>query len=130
MVIPYLFECYKNQTPAQISAGEQTRDFVYIDDCVDGLLLLGLRADLAGECFNLGSGTEVKLKEVAEEIARLTGYQGDLGLGSRPYRAAEVMRHKESVAKALDKLGWQAQISLADGLARTYMWWQGENGER
>jgi nucleoside-diphosphate-sugar epimerase len=129
MVIPYLFDCYKKKQPANISPGEQTRDFVYIDDCVEGLLILGTRRDLSGECFNLGSGSAVKLKQVAEEIARLTGYDGDLGLGARPYRSPEVMQHKESVVKALDKLGWQAKISLVDGLQRTYKWWQDQKGE-
>jgi dTDP-glucose 4,6-dehydratase len=129
MVIPYLFDCYRKKQPANISPGEQTRDFVYIDDCLEGLLILGSRPDLAGECFNLGSGFEVKLKRVAFDIAKLTGYEGDLGLGSRPYRSPEVMEHKESVVKALDKLGWQADTSLADGLLSTCQWWQSQNGE-
>jgi nucleoside-diphosphate-sugar epimerase len=126
MVIPYLFDCYQKKQPAQISPGEETRDFVYIDDCVEGLLMLGARPDLAGECFNLGSGVEVKLKRVAFDIARLAGYDGDLGLGSRPYGLVEVMEHKESPAKALDKLGWQAETSFSDGLLSTYQWWQSQ----
>jgi len=127
MVIPYLFDCYSKKVPAQISPGEQTRDFVYIDDCIEGLLKLGARADLAGECFNLGSGLEVKLKEVAAEIARLSQYDGELGLGSRPYRSSEVMQHKESVEKALKSFGWQARVPLKDGLAMTYDWWQSQS---
>jgi len=127
MVIPYLFDCYTKKSPAQISPGEQTRDFVYIDDCIDGLLKLGARPDLAGECFNLGSGVEVKLKDVAQEIARLSQYDGDLGLGSRPYRSSEVMHHRESVEKALNSFGWQARVPLKDGLAKTYGWWQAQN---
>ncbi|MBS1992966.1 MAG: NAD-dependent epimerase/dehydratase family protein [Cyanobacteria bacterium SZAS LIN-3] len=126
MVIPYLFDCYKKKVPAQISPGEQTRDFVYVDDCIEGLLMLGARPDLAGECFNLGSGREVKLKEVAAEIARLSQYDGDLGLGSRPYRPAEVMHHRESVEKAREKFGWQARTPLNDGLSSTWHWWQKE----
>ncbi|MBU6451734.1 MAG: NAD(P)-dependent oxidoreductase [Cyanobacteria bacterium REEB67] len=124
MVIPYLFDCYSRKKAAEISPGEQTRDFLYIDDCVDGLARLGSRAELAGECFNLGCGEEVKLKDVAEEIARLCGYEGDLGLGSRPYRCPEVMRHRQSVAKALDKLDWRAVVDLKEGLQRTHQWWQ------
>lgn len=124
MVIPYLFECYINKKPAILTRGEQTRDFVFIDDCLAGLSLLGTRPELAGKIYNLGSGHSYPLASVAAQIARLCSYEGDLGLGKKPYRTADVMHHQEDCRKTEQELGWKALVSLEEGLRRTFDWWQ------
>jgi len=129
MVIPYLFNSYlSGKTPA-LSPGEQTRDFVYIDDCIDALATLGLRPDLAGHIFNLGSSTESKLKDIAEKIAALCEYAGATGIGASDYRKAEVMRHKECCLKARDYFGWEAKVDIESGLSKTFQWWQAEKAQ-
>jgi len=124
MVIPYLFDNYLKGNSPLLSPGEQTRDFVYIDDCIEALMALGLRPDLTGQIYNLGSATESKLKDIAEEIASLCKYIGPNGIGSSSYRQAEVMRHLECCDKAKAEFGWQAKTTIAAGLQKTYAWWQ------
>jgi GDP-D-mannose 3', 5'-epimerase len=100
--------------------GEQTRSFCYIDDCVVGLYKL-MRSDYA-EPLNLGQDRMISINGLADLIAacagieverhHVTGPQGVRGRNSDNTRLREV-------------LGWQPQISLEDGLARTYDWIEG-----
>lgn len=130
MVIPYLFSHYlQNKVPA-LSPGEQTRDFVYIDDCIEALMALGLRFDLSGEIFNIGSGSQSKLKTVAEQIATLCNFAGQTGIGTSAYRKAEVMVHEECCQKIKSLLNWQAGTALEHGLQKTFDWWQQSLEER
>lgn len=126
MVIPYLFNHYLRGKVPALSPGEQTRDFVYIDDSIKALMALGLRRDLSGETFNIGSGSQSKLKDVAEKIAHLCNYSGATGVGTSDYRKAEVMVHEECCASIKAKAGWQAETALNVGLDRTCRWWQKE----
>jgi nucleoside-diphosphate-sugar epimerase len=97
--------------------GEQTRSFCYIDDCVEGLHRL-MRSDYH-EPLNLGQDRMVTVNELADMIADIAGIsikkvhvegpQGVRGRNSDNTRLREV-------------LGWEPQISLEDGLARTYAW--------
>ena len=97
--------------------GEQTRSFCYIDDCVEGLQRL-MRSDYH-EPLNLGQDRMVTVNELADMIADIAGIsiekvhvegpQGVRGRNSDNTRLREV-------------LGWEPQISLEDGLARTYAW--------
>ncbi len=129
MVIPYLFSSYLSGKAPALSPGEQTRDFVYVDDCIEALSILGLRPDLAGQIFNLGSSTESKLKDVAEKIAMLCRYEGATGIGDSEYRKAEVMRHKECCQKASEHFGWQAVTDIDSGLSKTYQWWHEQKAQ-
>ncbi len=122
MLVPYLFSCYRSAEPARMTAGEQSRDFVFIEDLTAALLLAGLRPDLSGQIFNIASQQEHKIKDVAATIAQICGYTGNLGLGSLPYRVPEVMNQVASAARAQRLLGWQARVELAEGLERTYRW--------
>jgi nucleoside-diphosphate-sugar epimerase len=121
-LISHLFENYMSGRPACLTHGEQSRDFIYIDDVVEALCLLGTRADLAGQVVNVGSGSEYRVKDVAVLVAELCRYQGKLGLGSRPARHPEVMRHMANIDKARKLLGWQPRVGLPEGLARTLAW--------
>ncbi len=97
--------------------GEQTRSFCYIDDCVRGIFAL-MRSDYAAP-LNLGQDRLVSINELADMVAELAGVtirkkhvpgpQGVRGRNSDNTRLREV-------------LGWEAEISLENGLRRTYLW--------
>ena len=98
--------------------GEPTREFLYVDDAARGLVLA---AESAGggssEPFNLGTGSEVSIRELAEAIAGLAGYDGETAWDtSRPDGQA---RRYLDVERARERLGFTAEVSLADGLRRT-----------
>lgn len=97
--------------------GEQTRSFCYIDDCVVGLYKL-MRSDFA-EPLNLGQDRMVTVNELADMIAEIAGIE----IVKRHIDGPQGVRGRNSDNTRLRRvLGWEPQISLEDGLARTYTW--------
>ncbi|RDD60140.1 NAD-dependent epimerase/dehydratase family protein [Ferruginivarius sediminum] len=102
------------------NGGVATRDFVYVDDIVEGLIACALNGG-AGEVYNLASGVETSIRDLAEKINALT--QNPKPLDIKPARDWDRSgRRYGSTRKAHDKLGFQARVDLDTGLARTIEW--------
>lgn len=115
--IPELLGALSRGEPFAMSPGEQRRDFLYVDDVVEGLLALA-RPEAAGEVFHLCAGEGARLLDVARAAQRLVG-RGVLQVGSLPYRPNEVMDQAMSNLKARQRLGWAPSVPLEEGLRRT-----------
>src|SRR3954451_20223122 len=101
--------------------GEPTREFLYVDDCVDGILAATERYDGA-DPVNLGTGEEIRIRDLAELIAELTGYDGEVVWDtSRPDGQP---RRKLDTTRAQERFGFEAQTSFREGLARTIAWYR------
>jgi UDP-glucose 4-epimerase len=96
--------------------GQQTRDFVYVGDCVTANLAALERG--SGTAFNIGTGREISIRDLFDVMAEVAGYTREPGYG--PARQGDVMRIALDPSRARDQLGWQAAMPLHDGLARTY----------
>jgi nucleoside-diphosphate-sugar epimerase len=97
--------------------GEQTRSFCYIDDCVEGIFKL-MNSDFA-EPLNLGQDRMVTINELADIISEIAGVR----IAKKHVSGPQGVRGRNSDNTLLRKvLGWEPQISLEDGLARTYQW--------
>ncbi len=97
-------------------SGRPMREFLHVDDAADGCVYLMEKGVNAG-LFNLGTGTDVSIRELAETIKSIVGLEGTLVFDSTkpdgtPRKLLDVSRMTE--------LGWQARISLREGIARTY----------
>lgn len=100
--------------------GIATRDFLYVADCVEALLLAAERYDGA-EPINLGSGREVRIAWVVEALKTITGFEGEIVWDhsqpdGQPRRVLNSLR-------ALHAIGWQASTKLEDGLRWTVEWY-------
>ncbi|MEJ2599194.1 MAG: GDP-L-fucose synthase [Anaerolineales bacterium] len=100
--------------------GSPTREFLYVEDAADGILLAAERYN-GEEPVNLGSGNEISIKDLAKLIARLTGLDGDLVWDTskpngQPRRALDVSR-------AAQYFGFRAQVPFEEGLRRTIDWY-------
>jgi GDP-L-fucose synthase len=96
--------------------GEPTREFLYVDDAARALLLCAERLDVS-DPVNIGTGTETRIKDLAEMICELTGYEGKTVWDSsrpdgQPKRYLDTSRAKELV-------GFEAEMPLEEGLRRT-----------
>jgi UDP-glucose 4-epimerase len=101
--------------------GSSTRDFIYVDDIVEGLVRAATVDGVVGDVFNLASGAEVTILEWAETINKLTGNHA--GIEHIPARAWDRSVHRfGSPAKAKAGLGFVAGTQPDDGLARTVEW--------
>ena len=107
--------------------GSPTREFLYVDDCVEGLLLAAEKPT-GPEPINLGTGDETSIRELAELVAELTGFAGrvvwDESMpNGQPRRSLDASRAREV-------LGFEARTRLRDGLERTIAWYRSERLER
>lgn len=102
-----------------MTAGEQTRDFVYVDDLVDALVAAALAENAVGRVVNIGSGEQVSIRRVAELAEQLAGTSDLVRPGTVPYRAGEQMSYCVDPTLAAELLGWRARTPLEEGLRRT-----------
>jgi GDP-L-fucose synthase len=103
--------------------GTPSREFLYVDDAARGLLLAAERLDVS-EPVNLGVGRETTIKDLAELIARLTGFEGELVWdASKP--DGQPKRYLD-VSRARELMGFEATVELEDGLARTIESFRGQ----
>lgn len=101
--------------------GSPTREFLYVEDAAEGILLAAERYN-GSEPVNLGSGMEISIRELAELIARLTGFEGRLVWDAskpngQPRRALDTSR-------AWEYFGFRAQMPFEGGLRRTIEWYR------
>ena len=101
-----------------VSAGEQLRDFCYVDDVVEGILRTLDVPEVCGQVINLASGIPVSIRAMIEHVCALVG-QGQPDFGKIPYRPGENMALWADTTLARELLGWQPQVSLEQGLAKT-----------
>jgi len=101
--------------------GNASREFLYVDDCAAAVLLAAELYDESAP-VNIGSGSEIKISELVQLIARLTGFTGEIRWQNdkpdgQPRRSLDVSR-------AVEKFGFRARVSLEDGLRRTLEWYE------
>jgi UDP-glucose 4-epimerase len=104
--------------------GEQTRDFVYVGDCVTANV--AALDSGSGMAFNIGTGRETSIRGIFDAMAEVAGYAHEPHFG--PARKGDVVRIVLDPGLARQKLGWAAAMPLHDGLARTYRFFS--NGAR
>ena len=101
--------------------GSSTREFLYAEDAAEGILLAAERYNDSQQ-VNLGSGYEISIKELAQTIARLTGFTGKIIWDTRQPNGQP--RRRLDVTRARALFGFAAQVSFAEGLQRTIEWYQ------
>jgi UDP-glucose 4-epimerase len=107
----------------EMTGGEQTRDFTYVDDVVEGYIRASLSERAIGQTFNLGAGKERPIKEVVLKVLELMGNPVRPLIGALPYRPREIWRLYADNNKARDLLGWRPRVGLEDGLRKTIAWY-------
>ena len=104
--------------------GGQTRDFTYVADTARGILAAGRADEAVGETINLGSGHEISINDLAQQVAAVTGAHNFRCEHDVP-RPGDVRRLYADTSKAKRLLGFTAQVSLRKGIAKVTDWYQG-----
>ena len=108
--------------------GNQTRDFIYIDDLIDAIVLAAMTPDIGGEVFQIASNSETSVREIAERLEGILKESGIVGVrtSSGGARAGDVMRNYSDTTKARTVLGWRPKVCLDDGLHKTVSYFQNQ----
>jgi nucleoside-diphosphate-sugar epimerase len=116
----FVYKALKHEALPVENGGVSTRDFIYVDDIVEGLLAGATRGE-AGEVYNLASGQETSILELAELVNELTGNPTPIAL--TPAREWDHSGQRYgSTEKAHKELGFECGVELREGLQRTVAW--------
>ncbi len=123
-VIPTIITQALTQEVIRLGNLEARRDLTYVSDTVAGFLKVAETPAVEGETFNLGTGSEIRIGDLADEVIELIG--NPLRIETEPERfrpeKSEVQRLISDNSWARERLGWEPQVSLRQGLQRTIEW--------
>ncbi len=122
-VIPcFISRFAEKKAPTVFGDGEQTRDFIYIDNCVDANLLAAENDNMVGDVFNVAGGEQFTLNQLLDELRNITGM--NLKAEYKPARAGDIRYSYASIDK-IRKFGYKPKIGFAEGLKKTVAYFTG-----
>jgi UDP-glucose 4-epimerase len=128
VLVRWMERIESGERPLIMGDGQQTADFVYVDDVARANLLAAV-SDIEGDTFNVGTGIATSLNELASTLARVMGKDAKPEYGEE--RSVNAIRQRRAdTTKAGRLLGFEAEVSLDEGLARLVSWWRAERGAR
>jgi UDP-glucose 4-epimerase len=120
-VIPlFIRRLLEDQELVVYGDGAQTRDFVFVTDLAQGLVLASEADGVGGEVFQLASGVETSVNELVSRLGEVAGREPIVR--REPPRAGEILRNYSMIDKARERLGYSPAVPLADGLRLTFEW--------
>jgi CDP-glucose 4,6-dehydratase len=126
-LIPYVMGCCWRGEVAQVSAGTQLRDWVYLDDVV-GLLTAAARSPAAfGQVLHAATGREHTVREAVEAVVEASGCPTPVVFGSQPLRPGEPERYLAAIERTRALTGWGPRFDLRAGIRQTWEWFRGRN---
>ncbi len=112
-----------------LGSGNQLKDYLYIDDTVEALLVTPERAKCVGEAYNIGLGESYTVLQIAEMMLKMLGLK-DVDVVTKGGKAwlGDVELTRPDVSKAERELGWKAKVGIKEGLERTMIWFEDKLG--
>ena len=100
--------------------GTATREFLYVEDCAEAIVAAMEKYD-SGQPINIGSGREISIEALVNEVAYITGYKGGIVYDSAKPNGQP--RRQLDVSKAKEAFGWESSTPLGEGLRKTVEWY-------
>jgi UDP-glucose 4-epimerase len=111
-----------------MGTGEETRDFTFVEDVVDGVLRAGVLEGAVGEAFNLATNTETRVIDLAQRILEMTESRSEIRyVGRREWDT--ITRRRASIEKARQLIGYEPTTTMDEGLEATIRWFR-DNWDR
>lgn len=123
MLIPYVIQKALLSQDIEMTKGEQTREFNYVTDIVDGYIRASVTPHALGEVINIGNAKEYKIIDVVRMILKMLGNPVKPKAGALAYRPGETMHFYCDNTKARTILKWKPKVSLEEGLKKTIEWY-------
>jgi dTDP-glucose 4,6-dehydratase len=123
-VIPTIISQAVTGGALKLGTLDTTRDFTFVEDTARGFVAVGASSDAIGEVVNVGSGSEVSIREIVRMVGEIVGHELKVEGDEQRLRPAksEVSRLHSDSSKAQRLAGWRPEISLEEGLRRTTEW--------
>jgi dTDP-glucose 4,6-dehydratase len=123
-VIPSVITQVISRGTVYIGATHPTRDLTYVDDTVEGFIKIAACPEATGQVTNVGSGTEVSIKELVEKICNIVGKKAEIIFDPARLRPgkSEVERLVADTTRVKKITGWQPSVTVDEGLKRTVDW--------
>lgn len=120
-IVQMILKALKNED-IPLNSGLKKRDYVYVGDVADALVLAKDVHVSSFQVFNIGSGTMISLKQLAEHIITLTGSSSKLQVGAIPDRIGEASEWLMDITKVKKILGWSPKTDIQTGIKKTILW--------
>jgi UDP-glucose 4-epimerase len=123
-VIPnFIWKALNNEPLPITGTGDETRDFIYVDDLVDGLIRSAAMPQARGGAFNLGTGVQTRIGDLAEWV--ISACQSKSSIEYRPRRSWDKSLHREAdISRARGGLSFQPAVTVREGIGRTVEWFK------
>jgi len=121
VVAKFIRQAMEGKTLEIYGDGTQTRDFIYVDDLIEAVMLAAATSDIGGEAFQIASNKETTVGKMAEELVDILRIKGvsNIKLFNGEKRLGDVARNFSDTSKAGSLLGWESKINLTEGLSMT-----------
>lgn len=122
----FITQMLKGEQPTIFGDGKQSRDFTYVDNVVHANLLAckAPANGVAGNVFNVATGSRIDLNEMFRAVKKVVGYPGEVNYG--PERAGDVKHSLADLSRAEKYLGYRPQVNFEEGLRRTIDWYRAQ----
>ena len=111
-----------NGTGISLVSDNIKKDFIYIDDLIDGLLLLAIKHPQTGSVFNFGSGMSYSVQEIVKILEHIIGKEMNVRRDTYPLKDTDLNYHVADISKAKEMLNWEPKTSITDGLKKVMNW--------
>lgn len=129
-VVAKFIECmFEGKAPAIHGDGMQTRDFTYVDDAVEATVMCAQSDRSLGEVFNVGTGVETRVNELAEMLGKIIGVSAEPTHTNRR-DIDNIRRRVVNIEKTRRALRWVPNVTLTKGLEKTVEWQREKTAER
>ncbi len=115
MFIPSVISALAKNKPFEMTLGEQTRNFIYIDDLIEYLIMASTSKKCIGQIINIGD-ENIKIIDVARKIGKKMNKLHLIKPGAKEYRKNEIMKYEVDISKSIKLFKWEPQINLDAGL--------------
>src|SRR5262245_9196175 len=128
-VASYVMDCCLRRERAQVTNGDEPRDFIHVEDVVRLLRTATTEPQARGEILHAGSGRTQTVRDMVESIVSHCGGP-PADFGARPARANEPAVWQARIARTFDLTGWRPRIDLRKGVARMWDWYRAHAARR
>ena len=126
MFLPSLIVSLLRGQTFPMTEGNQTRDYIYVDDLVEAIVRAALCEQAKGQILNIGSGKPITIGKLAMMVEQLLGIRNLVMKGAIPYRKGEIMDYCVDLNKMRSLLQWETLVSLEKGLKLTIDFYKGQ----